>query len=165
MISVIGRLRGVRLDVRAPRNKFQAKRCKRGAFAGSMPNANFLTNAAPEFASRDCSWLFGPGECVCPSRMGGGALGAMRDSTTGVKHDVRTRSYPVVREQKSNSNRIHSGRSNYMDFRHHTFAYARDRVRMLSWHASSERDSLMARLMACGWSHRQAASGVRSNRP
>ena len=83
----------------------------------------------------------------------------------GVKHDVRTRSYPVVREQKSNSNRIHSGRSNYMDFRHHTFAYARDRVRMLSWHASSGRDSLMARLMACGWSHRQAASVVRLNRP
>lgn len=81
------------------------------------------------------------------------------------KHDVRTRSYPVVREQKSNSNRIHSGRSNYMDFRHHTFAYARDRVRMLSWHASSGRDLLMARLMACGSSHRRAGNVVRLNRP
>ena len=75
---MIGRLRGVRLDVLAPRNKFQAKRCKRGAFAGSMPNASFLTNAAPEFASRDCSWLFGPGECACPSRTGGGGGGEGR---------------------------------------------------------------------------------------
>ncbi len=81
------------------------------------------------------------------------------------KHDVRTRSYPVVRELKSNSNRIHSGRSNYMDSHRHTFAYARDRVRMLSWHASSGRDLLMARLMACGSSYRQAASVVRLNRP
>ena len=81
------------------------------------------------------------------------------------KYDVRTRSYPVVRGQKSNSNRIHSGRSNYMDSRHHTFAYVRDMVRMLSWHASSGRDLLMARLMACGSRHRQAVSVVRLNRP
>jgi hypothetical protein len=81
------------------------------------------------------------------------------------RHDVRTRSYPVVRGQKSNSNRIHSGRSNYMDSRHHTFAYARDRARMLSWHASSGRDLLMARLKACDLRHRQAAIVVILNRP
>jgi hypothetical protein len=36
-----------------------------------MPKANFLTKAAPEFASRDCSWLLGPGECLDSSRTGG----------------------------------------------------------------------------------------------
>jgi hypothetical protein len=80
------------------------------------------------------------------------------------KHDVLTQSYPVVRGRKSNSNRIHSGRSNYMGFRHHTFSYAPCMARTPFWHAFSGH-VLTGRSKADDWYHRQAASLVRLNHP
>jgi hypothetical protein len=81
------------------------------------------------------------------------------------KHDVLTQSYPVVRGRKSNSNRIHSGRSNYMGFRHHTSSYAPDMARTPFWHASSGHGSLTGRSKADDLCHRRAASLVRWNHP
>ena len=77
------------------------------------------------------------------------------------KHDVSMQSYHVVREQKSNSNRIHSGRSNYMGSRRRIFSYAHDMARMLSWHAFSGHGWLMVQSMVGDLSHLRAANVVR----
>jgi hypothetical protein len=81
------------------------------------------------------------------------------------RYDVKTRSCLVFRGQKSNSNRIHSGRSNYMDSRHYTFVSFRDTAHMPFWHASFGHDSLMERLKSDGLRRSQAASVVRLNHP
>jgi len=57
---------GMWFDFRDPRKTFQANKRNRGALAGSIPNAIFLTKAEAELASSDCilvsaSWSVGDG--------------------------------------------------------------------------------------------------------